>query len=103
MLIEVELRAWDGHPEAEKRNLGYNNSGLRYVDVPDIDVPGKHMFHNNKSAEMSLLERVWYFGQNDFQPKQQRSLMVDDVIRIYERRFVIDNFGFTEVEGTNNE
>jgi len=101
MLIDVELRAWDDNPKTKKHNLGFLNEGIRYVDVPEHKIPGEHMCHNNKEALHSLLDWVWHYGQNDFQPKEQRSLMVGDVICVYGYRFKIDDFGFSEIKETN--
>lgn len=101
MLVEVELRAFDDSPNADKPGfkLGYLNEGLRYVNVPNNEVPDENKFHNEESAKWSLLNSVWHWGQNDFQPKSDtRSLMAGDVVRVYGRRFKIDMFGFSEIK-----
>jgi len=96
MLVEVEMRAWDDHPRADEKGLGYVNEGLRYVDIPDKDVVPEQRF--NDDTMYIMLNSVWHYGQNDFQPStRQRSLMVGDIVRLYGRRFKIDNFGFSEV------
>ena len=98
MLVEVEMRAWDNHPRADENNLGYLNEGLRYVKLPNKDVFSKKHFNSSLSIRYMMLNAVWHYGQNDFQPKShQRSLMVGDVVRLYGRRFKIDNFGFSEI------
>lgn len=99
MLVEVELRAFDDNPKAVRAGLGYLNAGLRYINVPNKEVPNENMFHNEESAMYSLLNSIWHWGQNDFQPKTTtRSLMAGDVIRIYNRRFKIDMVGFSELK-----
>lgn len=44
----------------------------RVVDVPEADF----------ESESSLLNSVYYHGQNDFQPKPVRSVSVGDVIKL---------------------
>lgn len=44
----------------------------RIVDVPEADCV----------SESSLLNSVYYHGQNDFQPKPVRSVSVGDVIKL---------------------
>lgn len=88
MLFEVELKGFD-----KKSNE------TRNVDVPDNETPEEEMFKTEEAAKWSLLNSIWHYGQNDFQPKSnQRSLMVGDVIRAYGRRFRINNFGFSEIK-----
>ena len=99
MLVEVEMRAWDDHPRAQEKGLGFENEGVRMVNVPDDNVVSEEKFNKDADAQMYLLEWVWHYGQNDFQPSStQRSLMVGDVVRLYGRRFKVDNFGFSEVK-----
>ena len=99
MLVEVELRAFDHRADEikNKYNVGYANEGIRYVDLPDENVVREEMFLNSEDAKSYMLEWVWHYGQNDFQPKQQRSLMVGDVVRLYDRRYKVDDIGFEEI------
>lgn len=77
MKYEVELHAFDGNGE------------LRIVDVPQNEVV---------SNEDELLDVIFKYGQNDFQPKNQRSVSVEDVIRLNDKRFRVDDFGFSEIK-----
>lgn len=70
--FQVELRAFGGNGE------------IREVEVPEVHVE-------------DLLETIFYFGQNDHQPKPQRSVSVGDVIVVGVRRFRVDGVGFTEL------
>ena len=104
MLVEVEMRANDWlveeFPErCVNRKVGYLEEGIRYVEIPEKDVFSKKAFDRELSIRYMMLNSVWYYGQNDFQPSStQRSLMVGDVVRLYGRRFKVDNFGFSEVK-----
>ena len=79
MLVEVELRAFRNDDGSE----------LRSVEVPDSEI-------KLDSTVTDILERVYYFGQNDFQSKQQRSVSMGDVVRLYGKRWEVDMFGFKE-------
>ena len=97
MLVEVELRAFDDSPKAVEKGLGYLDAGLRYVhiDKPELSDEKLEMYPD---AIWHYLNKVWEMGQNDFQPKEQRSLMVGDIVRIFGRKFKIGDFGFDEVQ-----
>jgi hypothetical protein len=68
MIVEVELHAFHGRGHSE----------VRQVDVPDD----------------ATLEDVFYWGQNDFQPKPQRSVSVGDIIRWTNGRYLVVPTGF---------
>jgi len=75
--IEVEL--W-----------GFGSNGeIREVEAPDWVL---------KTKLLGLLERAFYYGQNDIQPKKQRSVSVGDVVRWKGRRFIARTLGFEEIE-----
>ena len=88
MLVEVELRGFND----------YVDSGIRYVDVPDSKIPSANMALNNEVALMSALDKVFYYGQNDFQPKQQRSVSVGDVVRLYGQRWTVAMVGWKQAK-----
>lgn len=101
MLVEVELRGFDHHLKEikEHHKVGFEYEGIREVYVPDDEnVVEKSDFLVDKECRNYVLELVWKYGQNDFQPKQQRSLMVGDIVRLYNRRFRVENEGFSEVK-----
>lgn len=97
MLVEVELRAFDDNPKAVARGLGYLDAGLRYVHIDKHEL-SEEKLEMYPDAIYHYLNEVWKMGQNDFQPKEQRSLMVGDVIRLFGRRFKIADIGFSEVQ-----
>ena len=55
------------------RMLAFGDGELRPVNVPDAEVDGLDT--------MSVLEKVWHYGQNDIQPVEDRySVSVGDVV-----------------------
>lgn len=76
MRVEVEMRA-------------FGSNELRIVDIPDSEI--------NDSTINDILENVFRFGQNDFQPKQQRSVSVGDVIRLFDMKYEVDTIGFKKI------
>ncbi len=72
-------------------------AGFREVDVPDEE------FSSIASKSVNeLLERIFYWGQNDFQPKPFPSVSVGDVVHLttvggHTRYFLVSGVGFTEL------
>lgn len=62
---------------------------FRLVDVPDEEVDGATL------AE--ILERVFYWGQNDFQPKQKCSVSCGDVIQWDGENYLVCSIGFRKM------
>lgn len=78
--FEVEMRAF-GQP-----------GEIRVVDVPKSKLPENPSLYD-------YLRLIFEFGQNDFQPKNQCSVSVGDVIRFYTgARYYVEGIGFSEVE-----
>jgi len=88
MLVEVELRAFR------------NDTGqIRNVELPNLlYLPSRFAIENDEESRMFVLEKIWMYGQNDFQPKQQRSVSVGDVVRLYDRKFEVAMLGFEEIK-----
>lgn len=76
MKIEVEM-------------LAFGNGAIREVDIPDKETEGK--------SQEEILDLVFYYGQNDFQPKQIQSVSCGDVVRLNDKRFRVATVGFEEV------
>jgi hypothetical protein len=60
-------------------------------EVREVDVP------NEELANASLdehLERIFYWGQNDFQPKQCPSVSCGDVIELNDEHWLVRPVGF---------
>lgn len=49
----------------------------RIVDVPSDEIP-------EGTTQDEILERVFFYGQNDFQPKPIRSVSVGDVVKLHD-------------------
>ena len=71
-------------------NLKYR-SNVRIVDVPVAEV--------NKAKNVTeLLEVIFYYGQNYFQPKNSLSLSTGDVVVIEDKFYLCESFGWAEIE-----
>ncbi len=70
------------------RLLAHGKPGeIREVDIPDGD------FY---VVEVTL-DSIFYWGQNDFQPKQHPSVSVGDVIELEEKFYLVKAIGFEEL------
>ena len=67
--------------------------------VREIDVPDREMFGPIERK----LERVYYWGQNDFQPRQLPSLSVGDVVELEDKFFLVNVAGFRELTAAEVE
>lgn len=62
------------------------NNKIRNIEIPDDEV---------SEDEMELLERVFYYGQNDFQPvKNTYSLSVGDIVVLNNRLWLVKGIGW---------
>lgn len=77
MIVDVELRAFG------------DQGAIRPVELPD------HLAGEEEPAR--VLPWVWFFGQNDHQPKPYRSVSMGDIIRLGGRRYIIRAVGFEPV------
>ena len=73
--FEVEMAAFD-------------KGNIRIVQVPEKEVTG---------VTDRDLERIYHWGQNDFQPKMSPSVSVGDVIRYEKKRYIVSTVGFSEI------
>jgi hypothetical protein len=78
MRITVERHARYGAP------AGFPD--VRVVEIPNVTL-----------AE-NLLDEVFKFGQNDFQPQPMPSVSVGDVIRIGDERWLVEPVGFSRLD-----
>jgi hypothetical protein len=74
--IEVEMQA-------------FMNGEIRPVEIPRDE-------YLATPNELAILELVFKYGQNDFQPKPFASVSVGDVIRFRGRRVKVAGTGFEE-------
>lgn len=71
--------------------LGYGEGQLRPVNIPDEEKP-------EGMDTLQLLERVFYWGQNDFQPLPDRySVSVGDVALLNGQFWVVRPMGWAEL------
>jgi len=67
----------------------FQNGAIRVVEVPDSELTGR--------IEDDL-ERIFYYGQNDFQPLPDRvSVSAGDVVRYHGTRYLVDTIGFKKL------
>jgi hypothetical protein len=78
MIFKVQMLAFNP-PEWENPRL---------VDVPNEEVV---------SDDMELLERIYYWGQNDFQPRQCCSVSMGDVAQIDRKFYICQSTGWKEI------
>lgn len=68
----------------------FQQGAIRVVDVPDHELTGV--------VERDL-EKIFYYGQNDFQPIPKRcSVSAGDVVRYHGQRYMIDTVGTRKIE-----
>lgn len=78
-IVEVEMRAFGKPGEIRKVELPDKDSGL------PVD---------------QLLESVFYWGQNDFQPQEHPSVSSGDVVRIGSERYLCCTIGWEKLDKT---
>ena len=69
---------------------------IRLVDVPDNEVEGCAT-SDKALAIQDVLELVFKYGQNMFQPQQICSVSVGDVVELEGRYFLVRGCGFGEL------
>ena len=65
---------------------------VRVVDVPDSEI------NEVKNDEGSVVELVFYYGQNEFQPANCPSVSVGDIAIVNNKFFVYNSIGKTELK-----
>jgi hypothetical protein len=63
--------------------VGFGDKGVRFVD---IELP------DDENRMSQILGEVFRLGQNDFQPKDVRSVSVGDIIEL---KFKVEDIGFS--------
>lgn len=81
MKIQVEMLAF------------MDNGVFREVEIPDVEIPNQN----------ALLDQVFYYGQNDFQPRPFPSVSVGDVVYLEDKKFLIKGSGFKELSEEDYE
>lgn len=74
----------------QTNSLSYR-SYLRIVNVPFDEVDTTKGIHH-------LLELVFKYGQNDFQPKNSPSVSVGDIAVVNDKYYLCEPFDWTEIE-----
>lgn len=80
MIVEVEMRAFGG-------------GKIRPVEIPDEykDIPDEE-----------VLDIVFYWGQNDFQPLPYPSVSVGDVVRLNGSLYACRSTGWEKINASEN-
>lgn len=67
----------------------FQDGAIRVVEVPDAELTGR--------IEDDL-EKIFYYGQNDFQSVPERcSVSAGDVVRYHGTRYLVDTCGFKKL------
>lgn len=74
----------------EVEMAAFAEGAIREVDVPEREIKGK--------SDEEILERIFHWGQNDFQPRMLPSVSVGDVVRLKGKRFMAVIVGFKELK-----
>ena len=78
--------------------LAFENDGVvRTVDVPDEETSPTLQGVDPYWFENHVLERVFYYGQNDFQPQNICSVSVGDVVEHEGKYFMCAVTGWIEI------
>lgn len=76
----------------EVEMLAFGNPGeIRVVNVPVQELPDPVM---NK---WGYLQKIYHYGQNDFQPQQHPSVSVGDVINVWNEKWLVRGIGFEKL------
>ena len=67
----------------------FNTNEIRTVEIPDREY----------KDDYDILETVYYYGQNDIQKQNTRSVSMDDIIVIDNNEYKVDLIGFTKLKG----
>lgn len=60
----------------------YAKGAVREIEIPDNEIDRPSSGPWTEAQEERLLERAFYYGQNDFQPKPFPSLSVGDIVQL---------------------
>lgn len=82
----------------EVEMLAFENGKIREVEIPQDEIKTLKLSDFDGTTS-GLLDAVFLYGQNDFQPLPTCSVSVGDVVRLGNRKFRVDSFGFSEVTG----
>lgn len=79
--------------------LAFGNGVIREVNVPDHEfvIPAIDVIFMNITRFQHILERVFYWGQNDFQPQQCPSVSIGDVIEYEDTFYLVESMGFKSI------
>jgi hypothetical protein len=75
--------------------VGFQSFDTREVAVPDASV---ELVEKGFASVESLLETVFRYGQNDFQPLPKRSVSSGDIIFLQDKAYRVENIGFSEAK-----
>lgn len=94
------MRVGDAHESTviEVELLAFGNGVIRTVDIPNAEITKlENAGVTGERFRTAMLELIFYFGQNDFQPKPFPSVSVGDAVRYEGKRWAVKTFGFSEI------
>ena len=65
--------------------------------VREVDLPGITEDILSTYKEDTLLNEIYVYGQNDFQPQQCCSVSVGDIIELGDKMFLVASIGFQQL------
>jgi hypothetical protein len=76
----------------EVEMLAFGGGAIREVELPST---------TKWDSDPELLNAIFMYGQNDFQPRPFPSVSVGDVIRLPNAKYRVESFGFNRVDPPN--
>jgi hypothetical protein len=71
--------------------LAFNTNKVRFVYIPDNAI-------DDETDTMDIVNQAFYFGQNDVQPMEIRSVSTGDVVCANGQFFLCNPIGWTPLE-----
>ena len=74
----------------------HGDNTIREVFIPDQELKGKE--------QNDILNKIYHYGQNEAQPVDGKcSVSVGDVIKLNDKKFIVQPFGFSEISNDDLE
>ena len=89
MIIPVHMLAFENDKDL-----------IREVEIPDEELISSKISSGEQDRILHILELVFRYGQNDFQPKPMRSVSVGDVIELENQYHMVKSVGFEPLDTT---
>jgi hypothetical protein len=80
------------------RLLAFREGDLRSVQIPDALDRVKHVGPDAEAGKINfILERVFFYGQNDHQPQELPSVSMGDVAELWGKHYLCCSWGWKEL------